>query len=144
MAPLVVLIPLLSFAGSVYCQASKMRLKGVSVARRNSLKPPARTTSRIADSGATAPSAGPPSAIELEVQQSVDAPAKVRPMMLKFSSTVFPAIGSTISALPTWPRLWPTSRKARWFLCTPISLMPTQPKRSRIARWSLPETRCKL
>ena len=74
-------------------------LKGVSVARRNSLKPPARTTSRIADSGATAPSAGPFKAIEFAVQQSVEAPAKVRPMMLKFSSTLLPAIGSTISAL---------------------------------------------
>src|SRR6202795_3883778 len=80
--------------------ASKTRLKGVSVARRNSLKPPARTFSLMASSDATAPSAGPSSASEFEVQHKVDAAAKVRPIGLKFSSTVFPAIGSTIKALP--------------------------------------------
>src|SRR5258705_12457309 len=88
---------------SNYFLASKMRLNGVSVARRNSLKPPAKTTSRIADSGAMAPSAGPFIASAFEVQQSVEAPEKVRPMMLKFSSTVLPAIGSTINALPSAP-----------------------------------------
>src|SRR6266446_6525232 len=74
----------------------------MSVARRNSLKPPARTFSRIASSDATAPSAGPSSASEFEVQHRVEAAAKVRPIGLKFSSTVFPAIGSTIKALPSW------------------------------------------
>src|SRR6266403_2819133 len=60
--------------------ASKIRLNGVSLARLNCLKPPARTVSRIAASGATAPSAGPFRASEFDVQQSVEAPANVRPM----------------------------------------------------------------
>src|ERR1700740_1723048 len=70
---------------SSYFLASKIRLNGVSVALRNSLKPPARTVLRIASSVATAPSAAPFCANELEVQQSVEAPEKVRPMILKFS-----------------------------------------------------------
>ena len=46
-----------------------MRLNGVSGARGgNSLNPPANTTSRMADSGATAPSAGPFKASEFDVQ----------------------------------------------------------------------------
>src|SRR4051794_31127139 len=84
----------------IYFLASKTRLNGVSAARRNSEKPSDVTTSRSTSSEATAPNAGPPSASEFAVQQSVDAPEKHRPMMLKFSSTVFPAIGSTIMQLP--------------------------------------------
>src|SRR5882724_545064 len=85
----------------IHFRASKMRLNGVSLVRLNCVKPPAKTVSRMASSGATAPRAGPFKASEFEVQQSVEAPAKVRPMGLKFSSTVFPAIGSTIIALPS-------------------------------------------
>src|SRR5688572_23010114 len=75
---------------SNYFRASNTRLNGVSVARRNCVKPADVATSRSASSLATAPSAGPPSAIELAVQQSVDAPENVRPIGLKFSSTVLP------------------------------------------------------
>src|SRR2546425_8809846 len=52
-----------------YFLASNTRLKGVSAARLNSEKPPESTTSFMASSLATAPSAGPPSAIEFAVQQ---------------------------------------------------------------------------
>src|SRR5437868_1797944 len=83
-----------------YCLASNTRLNGVSVARRNSENPPDRTTSFIASSEAMAPRAGPPVASEFDVQHKVEAPENVRPMILKFSSTVFPAIGSTIRQLP--------------------------------------------
>src|SRR3954469_14724343 len=97
-----------------YRLASKTRLKGVSVARRNSLKPPSRTTSRSFSSDATAPSAGPPSASEFGVQQSVEAAEKVRPMPMgsKFPSIVSPAIGSTISALPRSDRISHARRAA--------------------------------
>ena len=49
----------------------------------------------------SAPSAGPPKASEFAVQQSVEAAENVRPTGLKFSSTVLPAIGSTIKTLPS-------------------------------------------
>src|SRR6266851_3987612 len=84
-------------------RASNTRLNGVSVARRNCLKPPESTILPMASSEATAPSAGPSSAREFDVQHRVEAAAKVRPIGLKFSSTVFPAIGSTIKALPSLP-----------------------------------------
>src|SRR5437660_9275344 len=83
------------------CRASNTRLNGVSVARRNWVKPPPVTVLRNSSSEATAPSAGPFKAIEFDVQQSVEAPEKVRPIILKLSSTLFPAIGSTIKALPS-------------------------------------------
>src|ERR1051325_3111267 len=85
-------------------RASNTLLKGVSVALLNTPKPPDSTTSRRASSDATAPKAGPPNASEFAVQQSVEAPAKQRPIILKFSSTVLPAIGSTIIQLPPSPR----------------------------------------
>src|SRR5205823_2863103 len=81
--------------------AANILLKGVSVVRRNSLKPLARTVLRSASSEATAPSAGPSCANEFDVQHKVEAAANVRPMGLKFSSTVLPAIGSTIRADPS-------------------------------------------
>src|SRR5690349_7015248 len=84
-----------------YLRASKIRLKGVSDVRRNSRKPPAKTVSRRAASLATAPKAGPFEASEFDVQHKVEAAAKVRPIGLKFSSTVLPAIGSTINTDPS-------------------------------------------
>jgi hypothetical protein len=54
--------------------ASKIRLNGVSATRSKDENPPSSTVSRNASSVATAPSPGPPSASELAVQHSVDAP----------------------------------------------------------------------
>src|ERR1051325_361045 len=84
----------------IYFRASKIRLNGVSAVRRKSLKPPLNTVSRRAASVATAPNAGPFEASELDVQHKVEAPANVRPIGLKFSSTLLPAIGSTINSEP--------------------------------------------
>jgi hypothetical protein len=93
-------------SGCDYLRASKTRLKGVSVARRKCLNPPASTVSRKVCSDATAPKPGPPSASEFAVQHNVEAAEKVRPTGLKFSSTVLPAMGSTMSRLPSAAKVW--------------------------------------
>jgi hypothetical protein len=64
----------LAVTEAVYGLASKTRLKGVSVARRKRVKPPAVTTSRMRASPACAPSASPTScAFEAGVQIMVEA-----------------------------------------------------------------------
>jgi hypothetical protein len=63
-------------AGSArYGRASKIKLKGVCVARRNRVNPPLVTTSRSRFSPACAPSANPTSCeSDAGVQSSVEAP----------------------------------------------------------------------
>src|SRR5439155_3476223 len=64
----------LGIPGLGYGRASSTRLKGVSVARRKRVKPPAMTTSRSRASPACAPSASPTScASEAGVQTMVEA-----------------------------------------------------------------------
>src|SRR5579863_2595259 len=70
-----------------YGLISKMRLNGVSVARRKCVKPPSVTTLRSCASPACAPRAKPTSCeSEAGVHSMVEAAKKIRPTGLRFSS----------------------------------------------------------
>ena len=85
-----------------YGRASSTRLNGVSVARRNRVKPPpSTTTSRSRASPACAPSAGPLRARDTGTQIWVEAPYITRPTGFRLSGTRSLANGSTIIAVPS-------------------------------------------